>query len=39
MSITHDGLGWVITDGEITRRYCNFTRAEAIADFKEFRLQ
>lgn len=34
MTITHDGIGYVITNGQIIRRYCNYTRAEAIADFK-----
>ncbi len=34
MTITHDGIGWVITEGNIIRRYCNYTREEAILDFK-----
>lgn len=34
MTITHDGIGYVVTNGQVIRRYCNFTRDEAIADFK-----
>lgn len=35
MNIKHDGIGYVISNGLVTRRYCNFTRIEAIKDFKE----
>lgn len=36
MKITKDRIGFVITNGTIIRRYCNFTEAEAIAEFKEY---
>lgn len=36
MKVTNDGVGVVIEQWDIIRRYCNFTEAEAIADFKQF---
>lgn len=36
MTIKQDRIGVVISEGDIIRRYCNFTVAEAIAEFKWF---
>ena len=36
MKITHDGIGFVMTDGRVIRRYCNYTKLEAIRDFKDY---
>ena len=36
MKVTFDGIGYVIEQDDIIRRYCNFTKAEAIKDFKEY---
>lgn len=36
MKISNDGIGVVIEFEDIIRRYCNFTEAEALADFKWF---
>lgn len=36
MNITRDNIGVVIEYQDIIRRYCNFTEAEAIRDFREF---
>jgi hypothetical protein len=40
MLITYDHIGFVISDiinnQYIKRRYCNFTRKEAIKDFRQY---
>jgi hypothetical protein len=36
MIIGHDGIGFTIEQGRVLRRYCNYTREEAIAEFKDY---
>ena len=36
MTVTQDGICIVVEHQDIIRRYSNFTRSEAISDFKTF---
>lgn len=36
MTVTQDRVGVVITEGDIIRRYCNYTVLEAMQEFKWF---